>query len=248
MPFSGIRDFNRDFAKRFRDIYYENVDKGRILPERKDLLKMSKIKKVASVSVITMVMTSCICEAETFKVSAAECTQLPTNAYTSVVRASTKKSKKRSWTSEYYGSNEVTGATEDDLNELIDKIIEHRGLEYCPFKSKGDVLKKIEEDYEISAIALMSIWTWESSFGTSTMAINRNNYGGIKGSNGYKYFDTIDEGMTEQGRLLHEVYVEKGYVTYSEIASKYCPGNMSWSSNISSTARQYAEWLEKIMD
>ena len=209
---------------------------------------MSKIKKAVSVSVISIVMTSCICEAETINVSAEEYTKLQTSTYTSVVRASTKKSKKRSWTSEYYGSNEVTGATEDELNDLIDKIIEHRGLKYCPFKSKGDVLKKIEEDYEISAIALLSIWTWESSFGTSTMAINRNNYGGIKGSNGYRYFDTIDEGMTEQGRLLHEVYVEEGYVTYSEIASKYCPGNTSWASNISSTAIQYAEWLEKIMD
>lgn len=45
MPFSGISDFIRIFGTRFRDIYYENVDKGRITtPIKKGLFNNEEIK------------------------------------------------------------------------------------------------------------------------------------------------------------------------------------------------------------
>lgn len=240
MPFSGISDFIRNFGTRFRDIYNENVDKGRKLPQRKDCLIMKKINKVAPI-VMTLVMSSCVCKAEVINVSALS----TSTTSTEVIAVPTAET--RTWTKDYYGSAEVTGATADELNELIDKIIDYRDISYCPFKGKGDLLKEYEENYGISSICLLSIWTWESSFGTSSIAKNRNNYGGITGDGGYKYFASIEEGMEAQAKLLSENYIEKGYVTYSEIGKKYCPVNPNWADNVRGTAKKYAGWLESIM-
>jgi hypothetical protein len=113
--------------------------------------------------------------------------------------------------------------------------------------NNGDTLVEIEEEYEVSGIACLAIWTWESSMGTSSVAQRKNNYGGISGSRGYKSFDTIYDGMIAQGRLLRNVYIDKGYIKYSSIGSKYCPSNKSWGSNVASTAKKYAGWLEDIM-
>lgn len=199
---------------------------------------MKKSSKVVSIA-MTLMMSSCVCKAEVLNVSAA------TSTYTAAVAASTAGTRK--WTREYYGSAEVTDATAGDLDELIDKIIDYRGINYCPFKGKGDVLRDLEETYGVSAICLLSIWTWESTFGTSSIAINRNNFGGISGGSGYKYFDSIESGMEAQAKLLSENYIEKGYVTYAEIGKKYCPVNPNWADNIRGTAKRYAGWLEDIM-
>lgn len=198
---------------------------------------MKKSKKVVSV-IAALMLSSCVCRAEVINVSAAQ----DTKASVSASKAGTNK-----WTAEYYGSAEVTGATADELNELIDKIIDYRGISYCPFKGKGDVLRDLEEEYGVSVICLLSVFTWESTFGTSRIARDRNNFGGITGSNGYKYFDSVEDGMTAEAKLLSENYIEKGYITYAEIGKVYCPVNPGWPDNIRNTAKKYAGWLEEIM-
>ena len=233
---------------------------GNFSQKRKDLLKMQKIKKVAAVMSV-MVLASCVCQNVGLEVAAAgigkdlrakdviDVTSDVINV-TNVVNMNAKsKDRNVEWDSSQYGVTAITGATEDDLGELIEKIIDYRGMSYCPFKGKGDVLKSIEDDYGISPIAMLAMWTWESGFGTSSLAINNHNYGGIKGGNGgYRYFETISEGMIFQGKLIRESYVDQGYDTYALIASKYCPGNYEWSGNVSGSAQKYAGWLEDIMD
>lgn len=145
--------------------------------------------------------------------------------------------------------DDITGATEKEFNELIEYICDYRGIKLsdCPFYGKGDVLVQIESDYQISAIACLAIWTWESGFGTSSIARNRNNYGGISGKRGYRYFDTIDEGMLYQAKLLRNSYVDSGYTTWDAIGKRYCPVNKKWASNVCGTLDTYATKLYGIM-
>lgn len=219
---------------RFQDIYYENVVKSVYPTKRKEFLKMKKIRNVVALTLTFTLFTGCICPVE---VSACN--------YTSV---QTVKAEEKYWDRSYYGSNETSTATAAQLDELIDKIVEHRGTRDCPFVGKGETLKQIEDSYGVSAVACLAIWTWESEFGTSSLARNKNNYGGIFDSNGAKYFDSVEEGMLAQGKLLSESYINEGYVKYSSIASKYCPGNTTWAGNVSSIAQLYAGYLEDIIN
>ena len=145
--------------------------------------------------------------------------------------------------------DDISGATEKEFNELIEYICDYRGIDYdkCPFYGKGDILVQIESDYQISAIACLAIWTWESGFGTSSIAINRNNYGGISGSRGYRYFDTINEGMLYQAELLRNSYVDNGYTSWDSIGKRYCPVNNMWATHICGTLDTYAAKLYSIM-
>ena len=160
-----------------------------------------------------------------------------------------KKEKKVVWYDYMCDANEITGASAEEFDELIEWICDYRGIKYsdCPFYGKGDVLEQIETEYNVSGVVCLGIWTWESSFGTSSMAKNRNNYGGITGGSGYMYFDSIDDGMLYQGDLLERVYISNGYKTLYQIQSKYCPGNTKWASNILGTTEKYATKLYKIM-
>lgn len=146
-------------------------------------------------------------------------------------------------------ADDVTGATEEEFNELIEYICDYRGIKYskCPFYNKGNILVQIEEDYQISGIACLAIWTWESGFGTSSIATKRNNYGGISGKRGYRYFDSVDEGMLHQGKLLRNTYVDNGCTTWESIGKKYCPCNSKWASNVCGTLETYATKLYKII-
>lgn len=145
--------------------------------------------------------------------------------------------------------DDISGATEEEFNELIEYICDYRGIDYdeCPFYGKGDILVQIESDYQISAIACLAIWTWESGFGTSSIAINRNNYGGISGSRGYRYFDTINEGMLYQAELLRNSYVDNGYTSWDSIGKRYCPVNDMWATHTCGTLDTYATKLYSIM-
>lgn len=145
--------------------------------------------------------------------------------------------------------DDISGATEEEFNELIEYICDYRGIDYdeCPFYDKGDILVQIESDYQISAIACLAIWTWESGFGTSSIAINRNNYGGISGSRGYRYFDTINEGMLYQAELLRNSYVDNGYSSWDSIGKRYCPVNDMWATHTCGTLDTYATKLYSIM-
>lgn len=168
---------------------------------------------------------------------------------TLTVFADNSSNTKSTWNENKQDVDDVTGATADEYDELIMWICDHRSIEYvdCPFYEKGDILVQIEEDYEISGLSCLAIWTWESGFGTSRMARNRNNYGGIMGKSGYRYFDSINDGMLHQGKLLRNVYVDKDYDTWKEIGGRYCPGNSKWASNVCGTLDTYAEELADIM-
>ena len=161
----------------------------------------------------------------------------------------TTKKTKNDWNSNMYGPADVSGATAEEFNALIDKIIESRGIKSTPLKNAGEALVEMEESHDISAIGVLSIFTIESGFGVSRLATNQNNFGGVRARNGgwRSYADAADC-INSEGKLLRNTYVNNGHDTWSEIQSIYCPGNYSWDDEISDTAKKYSEWLEDIMN
>lgn len=157
--------------------------------------------------------------------------------------------KTNDWNSDLYGPADVSGATAEEFNALIDKIIESRGIKSTPLKNAGEALVEMEESYDISAIGVLSIFTIESGFGVSRLATNQNNYGGVRARNGgWRSYEDASDCIISEGKLLRNTYVNNGHDTWSEIQSIYCPGNYSWDDEISGTAKKYSEWLEDIMN
>lgn len=157
--------------------------------------------------------------------------------------------KTNDWNSNLYGPADVSGATAEEFNDLIDKIIESRGIKSTPLKNAGEALVEMEESYDISAIGVLSIFTIESGFGVSSLATNQNNYGGVRARNGgWRSYEDASDCIISEGKLLRNTYVDNGHDTWSEIQSIYCPGNYSWDDEISGTAKKYSEWLEDIMN
>lgn len=142
----------------------------------------------------------------------------------------------------------ITGASSDDWDEFIDELCNERGYDSNHFlRGKGNVLSKLEDDFNINPIGLISIWVWESDIGSSYIGRNNHNLAGIRGSNGYKYFDTYTDCMVYHARLLRENYLDDGLYTWEMIGDKYCPDNDEWPVVIESTVYEYNELLYKIM-
>lgn len=161
----------------------------------------------------------------------------------------TKKTKNNDWNSNMYGPADVSGATAEEFNALIDKIIESRGIKSTPLKNAGEALVEMEESHDISAIGVLSIFTIESGFGVSRLATDQNNFGGVRaGNGGWRSYEDAADCINSEGKLLRNTYVNNGHDTWSEIQSIYCPGNYSWVDEISGTAKKYSEWLEDIMN
>ncbi|MGL4571749.1 MAG: glucosaminidase domain-containing protein [Clostridium sp.] len=98
----------------------------------------------------------------------------------------------------------------------------------------------MEEKYGVNAIFLMSISAEESGWGTSPLARTHNNIGGIKGNNGYRYFNNWAECLDYKARLLKKEYLTSSGSYYNgqsiySVNIKYCE-QKTWSGNINSIA------------
>lgn len=137
--------------------------------------------------------------------------------------------------------------TADDLN----KYLEDKGV----LKDKGEIFLKAQEEYGINAAVLVAITMHESGKGTSKLAKNKNNVGGVRiaGSNEFKKFDNVEDCIMEMARFLKAGYVENSVRPLTklyEINARYCPvsdvtdktgGNRNWAKRVDA----YADDVEK---
>jgi hypothetical protein len=77
----------------------------------------------------------------------------------------------------------------------------------------------------------MSIIAHESGWGESYSARVRNNLGGIKGSNGYRSFDTREICVLYMFSLLDRKYISQGRDSIGEIGAMYCETG-GWAGSI----------------
>lgn len=121
-------------------------------------------------------------------------------------------------------------------------------LEGTALQSLSNGYVYMEEIYGINSLFLVSISAEESGWGTSSLAINNNNIGGIKLSDGgWAYFSDWFDCLNYEAELLYNEYLSEngsyfnGYSIW-DVNIKYCEGNQ-WSENINLIAY---ELLNKI--
>ena len=147
----------------------------------------------------------------------------------------------RSYTGSYLNkkiTDKYTG-TAEQLNQMLNK---KNGV----LKNKGDVFIQAQEEYGINAAVLAAICINESAYGTSSLARNKNNVGGVSQGMGFRTYSSVDECIMDMARFLKSGYADKGITTISAVGAKYCPVddprdktglNSKWASNISSITK-----------
>lgn len=107
-------------------------------------------------------------------------------------------------------------------------------------KDYAEYFIEAEQTYGINAIFIAAIAAHESGWGRSYIAQNKNNLFGWKGSNGYKYFNNVREGIMHVSRGLKVNYLSpdgcyfNGY-TVEAVSIYYC--NSTWAGYINSMMR-----------
>ena len=139
---------------------------------------------------------------------------------------------------------DVSGLTGDQFDTLIDMILDDRGLgESNPLHGKGYSFEYIEDEYGINGIYVLAIFTQESAF--ATRCCNTNNFGGIRGNRGWRYFNTPEDCVYFEGNLLKTKYVDCGLVELDDIGAKYCESG-SWPDRIQTIVDEYCVMIQDI--
>lgn len=129
---------------------------------------------------------------------------------------------------EYYqvGVLSTCGLTESQLAN---------GL-YYNLKQYAWAFLEAEKEYNINAVFLSAVAALESGWGRSTLAINKNNFFGWRGSNGWASFNSPYDGIMHVAKTLRKNYLTPGGSCFNgyeveDIAICYCPGG-GWAGQI----------------
>lgn len=140
----------------------------------------------------------------------------------------------------------VSGLSGDQFNDLIDIILVNKGLsKNNPLYGTGDAFEYIEDEYDINGVYVLAIFSLESAF--ATKCCNSNNFGGIRGGHGWKYFNTPEDCIYYEGNLLKTKYVDYGLKTLSDIGDKYCEGG-GWDDSVQSFVDIYCDYMTQVVE
>lgn len=94
-------------------------------------------------------------------------------------------------------------------------------------KGHGKKFLELQDKYGINAVFLAAITINESENGTSYSARKRNNVGGIRYKNSYRFrtYNNVSECLDDMADNLKDNYINEGRTTVARIGSKYCPVN-----------------------
>ena len=89
-------------------------------------------------------------------------------------------------------------------------------------KGKSQAFYNAQEKYGINATFLIGIANQESGYGSSAVARRCNNIGGMRTSNGYIKYKSVEECIDSIASNLQRNYVRRGLTTPPQIGKKYC--------------------------
>lgn len=108
-------------------------------------------------------------------------------------------------------------------------------------KGLGQAFCDGEEKHNINALFVLAIVRLESGNGTSYLAQDKNNLGGIKsGGEGYRAFASKEECIAYMFDLLDRLYISKGRDTIDKIGHVYC-ATSGWIPQVKSIMRELVE-------
>lgn len=140
--------------------------------------------------------------------------------------------------------------------EELDVILKDTGLEDI-----SDVLIYCEDTYHVNALFLLALVSWESSYGTSDLAVYKNNLTGYmayneNSYNSAKYFKSKAECVETTAKLLANNYLNEEGAYFEgfgieDVNKHYCllddgSPDYAWSKGISTVAREYIEKLNQL--
>lgn len=150
-------------------------------------------------------------------------------------------------------SDELAVAIENDDN-TTEEIIENKKEDKCNLRTIECKIYSKAKEYDMTdeqAYLLIAISRHETGNWSSSAFKNKNNFGGLMGSNGLKSYSSFDEGLDAFVSLLKNRYFNKGLTTIEKIQPVYCPVgakndpnnlNKYWSANVT---KYYNEYLNK---
>lgn len=148
-------------------------------------------------------------------------------------------------------NSELAIAIENDKIEEQNEVIEENictltGIECQIYNKAKEYNMTDNQAYLIIAISKHETGNW-----TSSAFKNKNNFGGLMGTNGLKVYDTQNDGLDAFVKLLKNRYFDKGLNTIEKIQPIYCPVgakndpnglNKYWKTNVQ---KYYNEYLNK---
>ena len=105
--------------------------------------------------------------------------------------------------------------------------------------NKGEIFAKRALEYEVDPYLALAIVLHETGckWGCSSLVVNCNNVGGVKvspscGGGSYRYYASLDEGITAFIRNLKYNYYDYGLNTAYKMQRKYTGGSTTWASKV----------------
>lgn len=118
----------------------------------------------------------------------------------------------------------------------LDQLLEETELD-----GLGQAFEDGEDATGINALFVASIVVHESGWGTSRLAREENNLGGIVGRNGYRSFNSKEECISYMFDLLNRLYIGKGRDTVEKISKIYCVPPGHWEESINRIMNDFIE-------
>lgn len=125
--------------------------------------------------------------------------------------------------------------------------------------NKGEIFYLAGNKEKVDSILLVSIAILESANGTSMLAQELNNIGGIVwlGDDNVKHqgiwrdFDSVDECIYHLAYIIRRYYLDCGKVTIEQIGSKFCPvseneGNSEWVPGVTDIYNEIKKDVERM--
>lgn len=126
----------------------------------------------------------------------------------------------------------------------IDKYKAKVLLEGSALQTAAGAYVYAEEVYGVNAIFLMALTSHESGHGRSALAIERNNIGGVKDSNGnWKYYSDWGECIMHIARFISNSYLNEDGIYYNgksiwAVNINYCLDSSPWADMINNLAME----------
>lgn len=143
----------------------------------------------------------------------------------------------------YVNANDVTVPSNASV-EKLNSAIEGTGL-----AGFGNVYIEAESQYGINAIYLLSLTIWESDWGESVLAVNKNNVSGYMAYdhdpyNSAKSYECKSESILDTARLISRGYVREGRTSLRSIGEKYAT-DTNWANGIEAVSKTLLNRIEK---
>ncbi|MGG3570875.1 glucosaminidase domain-containing protein [Bacillus gobiensis] len=88
---------------------------------------------------------------------------------------------------------------------------------------KSDVFIEVANQHDIDPVLFAAIAFHETAWGKSRAVVEKNNPGGLMGSNGLMSFPTLEDGIESMGQTLHNRIIGDGLTTIKDLGGVYAP-------------------------